>query len=190
MYNDHDQQQRLRSLQAVDEMIHEPVTMIEATAELENTYIFFTTDNGYHISQHRMNPGKNCGYNTDSNVPFFVRGPGIEEGGIVDTVAGHIDVAATLLQLAGVEKQLNGEFLRAIYGLRSDENAEAGEKTGLYFNNSYKTVRLFGEGFSMYYSVWCVEEKELYDLQADPLQPSTSSHPLLLLHQPLHSSCF
>lgn len=117
-------------------MIHEPVTMIEATAELENTYIFFTTDNGYHISQHRMNPGKSCGYNTDSNVPLFVSGPEIEEGGIVDTVAGHINVAATLLQLAGVEKQLNGEAIQltsnaAAHGLPGKTEHAAIEYWGL-----------------------------------------------------------
>lgn len=61
-YNDHYQRQRLRALQAVDEMLAQLVDKLEAAGELENTYIFYTTDNGYHISQHRMHPGKECGY--------------------------------------------------------------------------------------------------------------------------------
>lgn len=61
-YNDHYQRQRLRALQAVDEMLSQLVGKLEAAGELENTYIFYTTDNGYHISQHRMHPGKECGY--------------------------------------------------------------------------------------------------------------------------------
>lgn len=61
-YNDHYQRQRLRALQPVDEMLDQLVKQLEAAGELDNTYIFYTTDNGYHISQHRMNPGKECGY--------------------------------------------------------------------------------------------------------------------------------
>lgn len=52
-YNDEYQRARLRSLQPVDEMIENLVKMLEAKGVLDNTYIFYTTDNGYHISQHR-----------------------------------------------------------------------------------------------------------------------------------------
>lgn len=61
-YNDHYQRQRLRALQAVDEMLFQMVDMLDSSGQLDNTYIFYTTDNGYHISQHRMHPGKECGY--------------------------------------------------------------------------------------------------------------------------------
>ena len=37
-------------------------------------------------------------------------------------------------------------------------------------NNTYKSVRLLGEGYNLYYSVWCNNEHELYDLQTDPYQ--------------------
>lgn len=61
-YNDHYQRQRLRALQAVDEMVHELVRKLEKSGQLESTYIFYTSDNGYHISQHGLHPGKECGY--------------------------------------------------------------------------------------------------------------------------------
>lgn len=61
-YNDHYQRQRLRALQAVDEMLPRLVRELEDAGQLDNTYIFYTTDNGYHISQHQMHPGKECGY--------------------------------------------------------------------------------------------------------------------------------
>ncbi|KAF5592016.1 arylsulfatase [Fusarium subglutinans] len=50
LYNDHYQRQRLRSLQAVDKMLHELVQKIEAAGEIDYTCIFYSTDNGYHIS--------------------------------------------------------------------------------------------------------------------------------------------
>lgn len=61
-YIDEFQRCRLRALQAVDEMIGDLVEKLDKLGELDNTYIFFSTDNGYHLGQHRMQPGKNCGY--------------------------------------------------------------------------------------------------------------------------------
>ncbi|KAM0547520.1 hypothetical protein ACHAPJ_010393 [Fusarium lateritium] len=111
LYNDHYQRQRLRALQAVDEMLLQLVNELEAAGQLDNTYIFYTTDNGYHISQHRMNPGKECGYDTDIHIPFFVRGPGVPSGGSIDAVTTHTDVAATILKIAGVEKDSDGSSI-------------------------------------------------------------------------------
>lgn len=61
-YIDHFQRCRLRALQAVDDMVERLINKLEERGELENTYIFFSTDNGYHLGQHGMQPGKNCGY--------------------------------------------------------------------------------------------------------------------------------
>lgn len=52
-YNDEFQRSRLRALQSVDEMVENLVKMLDDKGILDNTYIFYTTDNGYHISQHR-----------------------------------------------------------------------------------------------------------------------------------------
>ena len=189
-YNDHYQRQRLRSLQAVDEMLHELLEKIEAAGAMDHTYIFYSTDNGYHISQHRMHPGKECGYDTDIHIPMFVRGPGIVPGGQIDAVTTHTDVAPTILKLAGVTKELDGEAMpwsptdQAVgktehaaieywgygmpeghYGLHSDERFEAGKLVNIYANNTYKGLRMVGEGFSLYYSVWCTGERELYSLK-------------------------
>ncbi len=50
--------QRILSLQAVDEMIAELIKTLEQTRQLENTYIIFTSDNGFHLGQHRLFEGK------------------------------------------------------------------------------------------------------------------------------------
>lgn len=55
-YNDEFQRSRLRSLQSVDEMVAELIQMLDQKGILDNTYIFYTTDNGYHISQHSESP--------------------------------------------------------------------------------------------------------------------------------------
>ncbi|KAH7013862.1 hypothetical protein EDB80DRAFT_863778 [Ilyonectria destructans] len=50
------QRSRLRALQYVDEIVENAVKAPDEVSQLENTYIFYTTDNEYHISQHRMHP--------------------------------------------------------------------------------------------------------------------------------------
>lgn len=100
-YNDRHYQGRLRALQDVDELVDNLVQRLEDHGVLDNTYIFYTTDNGYHISQHRLPPGKECGYETDINIPLIVRGPGVSKGEASDVVTAHIDLAPTFLNLAG-----------------------------------------------------------------------------------------
>lgn len=78
------------------------VTRLEESDQLDNTYIIYTSDNGYHIGQHRLPPGKTCGFEEDIRVPFFIRGPGIAQGVAHDAVTTHIDIAPTLLKLANI----------------------------------------------------------------------------------------
>lgn len=94
---------RLRSLQSVDDMIGDLVTALRRSGRLDDTYFIFTSDNGFHIGQHRMPPGKNTAYDEDTRVPFVVRGPGVPAGRSVGRPAGNVDVAPTLADLAGVK---------------------------------------------------------------------------------------
>jgi N-acetylglucosamine-6-sulfatase len=94
---------RLRSLQSVDDMIGDLVAALKQSGRLKDTYFIFTSDNGFHIGQHRMPPGKNTAYLEDTRVPFVVRGPGVPAGRTVDDLAGNVDVAPTLAELAGVK---------------------------------------------------------------------------------------
>ncbi|KAJ5692282.1 arylsulfatase, partial [Penicillium macrosclerotiorum] len=101
-YNDHFYRSRLRALQAVDELIDGLFHRLENYNILKNTYIIFSSDNGYHIGQHRLQPGKSCGYEEDINVPLFIRGPGIAENSTTDIVTTHTDLAPTFLHMLGI----------------------------------------------------------------------------------------
>lgn len=100
-YNDYYYRQRLCSLQSVDEMIEAVVNKLEEHDILDNTYIIFTTDNGFHVGQHRLQPGKYCPYEEDVHIPLIVRGPGIPENEKTEIVTTHTDLAPTLLSLIG-----------------------------------------------------------------------------------------
>ncbi|MGH9319278.1 MAG: sulfatase family protein [Vicinamibacteria bacterium] len=95
---------RLRSMQAVDEMIGNLVRILEESGRLGNTYVFFTSDNGFHMGQHRLRPQKATPYEEDLRVPFIVRGPGVPAGAeLAGYLAGNVDIAPTLLELAEVD---------------------------------------------------------------------------------------
>lgn len=90
-----------RSLQAVDEAVAALVRTLEETGQLASTYIVFTSDNGFHLGQHRLSPGKYTPYEPDVHVPLLVRGPGVPGGRRVDALTSSVDLAPTLAELAG-----------------------------------------------------------------------------------------
>ena len=93
---------RLQSLQSVDELVEQVTKQLEDAGLLDETYIIYSSDNGFHLGQHRMPPGKECGFEEDIRVPLFIRGPDIAAGQVEKAVTTHIDLAPTVLKLAGV----------------------------------------------------------------------------------------
>lgn len=92
---------RLQSLQAVDEMIAGFIETLQALGQLDNTYIFFTSDNGFHMGHHRLNSGKQTAYEEDIRVMMFVRGPGVPAAQTREHITGTIDLAPTFAELGG-----------------------------------------------------------------------------------------
>jgi arylsulfatase A-like enzyme len=92
---------RLQSLRAVDEMVGEVVQALKETRQLHNTYIVFTSDNGFHLGQHRLPYGKQTAYEEDIHVPLAIRGPGIAANHVVSELGIETDLAPTFAEWAG-----------------------------------------------------------------------------------------
>ncbi len=110
---------RAVSLQAVDELVETLVEALEANGELDNTYIIFTSDNGFHLGEHGLPSGKGTAYEEDILVPFMIRGPGIEPGITVSQMTANIDFAPTVAEIAGVEPAFfvdGRSFLPLLFG--------------------------------------------------------------------------
>jgi arylsulfatase A-like enzyme len=103
--NDFFYRSRLQALQGVDELVDELISRLTDAGILDNTYIIYASDNGFHISQHRLQPGKECGFEEDIRVPLFIRGPGIPADQTEAAITTHIDLAPTVFKLAGLEQR-------------------------------------------------------------------------------------
>ena len=67
---------------------------------LDETYIVFTSDNGYMQGQHRLHQGKFVAYDPSAKVPLLIRGPGIPPGSISKELVSNVDIVPTILDAA------------------------------------------------------------------------------------------
>jgi N-acetylglucosamine-6-sulfatase len=95
--------QRARTMLAVDELVVEVIQKLEQSGQLNNTYIFFTSDNGFGIGEHALSPGKGLPYEENIHVPLLVRGPGIKPDTVITQITANIDLAPTITDMAGVD---------------------------------------------------------------------------------------
>lgn len=134
-YNDEFYRSRLRALQPIDELVDDVFRLLDDYNILDNTFVFYTSDNGYHIGQHRLPPGKECGYEEDINIPLIIRGPGIPRGSCTDQVTSHTDIVPTIFDLVGLE--VKDDFDGAAIRLDGDELQESQRARQEHVNLEY-----------------------------------------------------
>lgn len=103
-------QDRLASLLAVDDLVAKLLARLRKSGELGSTVVIFTSDNGFLEGEHRLQK-KSVLYEESVEVPLIVRGPGFPRGKSRRQLAGNIDLAPTILDLA------NAEPLRPVDGI-------------------------------------------------------------------------
>jgi N-acetylglucosamine-6-sulfatase len=103
----------LESLRSIDDGVKLLLDTLGSQHRLRNTYVIFTSDNGFFYGEHRLIGGKFLAYEAATHLPFLIRGPHIRAGTESDELAANIDVAPTILELAGVEpdKSVDGRSL-------------------------------------------------------------------------------
>ncbi len=176
---------RLRTLQAVDEMVDAVVNQVVQLGLMDNTYIFFTTDNGFHIGEHRFRLGKRTPYEEDVLVPMYVRGPGIKPGVTVKSITSHVDLAATWIDIASAQakNELDGKSLLPIMTMKNltdphpfvlvEHYGKLGPPTSLDdrgLNNTWQQLRIINETHNWAYTSHCFGGFRFNDMKTDPYQ--------------------
>jgi N-acetylglucosamine-6-sulfatase len=98
---------RAQAVQAVDDMIARIEDTLRARGIAGNTYIVFSSDNGFHMGQHELVQGKMTAFEHDIRVPLIVAGPGVPSNKTIGAIAENIDMRPTFSQLAGARVPAN-----------------------------------------------------------------------------------
>lgn len=177
-------QKRLSSMLAVSRNLARIKNALKETGEFSNTYLILTSDNGYHLGQHRLGAGKMTAYEEDIRVPLAISGPGVASGSVKHMVL-NTDLAPTIAELAGVKPGLNpdgrslGPLLpRGRSGIASDrfrqrfmeENWRGPIPTPNGTKPFPAPTNFAVRGSTFIYNRYVNGEREYYNLSRDPYQ--------------------
>jgi arylsulfatase A-like enzyme len=93
--------QRARSVLAIDELLGRVRLTLRQLGVAGDTYVLFTSDNGYHLGQYRLMQGKRTAYEPDIRVPAVIAGPEVPAGSSSAALASNVDLASTFMDWAG-----------------------------------------------------------------------------------------
>ncbi len=168
---------RLEALLAVDDMVASLVTALRRSGELDETLFVFTSDNGFLHGEHRVRSGKQLPYEESIRVPLIVRGPGLPAGKVRRQTVANVDLAATILDYAGVSSPVPPDG-RSLRRLAADGRLEPGRAI-LIENWCGQNEACFDPTIPRYQGVRTARyayfeypngEAELYDLPLDPYE--------------------
>ena len=91
---------RVETLQSLDDLVARIVGQLKDRGVMGNTYVFFTSDNGWAEGEHRRPGGKANPYEEDVRMPLLVRGPGVAAGSNTHKLALNTDYLPTFADLA------------------------------------------------------------------------------------------
>ncbi len=184
---------RAQSVEAVDELIARLQETLASNGVAGDTYLVFSSDNGYHMGDHRLVSGKMTAFETDIRVPLIVTGPGVTAGKTVTSIAQNIDLYPTFVRLgrASVPPNVDGQSLVPLLGTQPVpfwRDAALVEHHGPDFDpadpdapppgsgnpTTYEALRLPTSTYVEY----ATGELEYYDLQNDPFELTNTASQL------------
>jgi N-acetylglucosamine-6-sulfatase len=109
---------RAQAVRSVDRMLGDLRATLTKAGVAGRTLVVFSSDNGYHLGEYRLNPGKMTAFDTDVAVPLVVAGPGVGAGRTVTSPVENVDLRPTFEDLAGVPTppEVDGRSLRPLLG--------------------------------------------------------------------------
>jgi arylsulfatase A-like enzyme len=169
---------RQRSLMAIEDGVGEILKTLKETGQLNNTIIVFSSDNGYFYGEHGLSVERRLAYEESIRMPLLVRYPkAIKPGTVRNEFALNIDLAPTLLELAGVSVQGTMEGRSLVPLLKGARPVWRNSFLIEYYSDrvfprvlqmGYKSVRTDRWKYIHYLELNGMDE--LYDLKTDPYE--------------------
>ena len=177
-----------RVLMSVDDNVGRVLDLLDREGLTENTIVVYTSDNGFFLGEHGLYD-KRLMYEPSIRIPLLVRYPARIPAGSVDRshMVLNVDVAPTLLQLAGipVPLTLHGRSMLPLMR-RSDVPWRDAFLYEYYEYPAGHCVRknrgIRTERWKLIHFFEQPEEWELYDLAGDPEETKN------LARDPAHSA--
>jgi N-acetylglucosamine-6-sulfatase len=170
-------EKRAETLQALDDLVAGIVGKLNDSGVLSNTYVFFTSDNGWHAGEHRIPKEKWRPYEEAIRVPLLVRGPGVAPHHRAHKLVLDTDYLPTFTALAGVHtpNYVDGRSLQPV--LKGNSTAWRSAillEAAAHFSPAYRGIRT-SDGRK--YVEYASGKKELYHLDRDPYELRDSYDP-------------
>jgi arylsulfatase A-like enzyme len=115
------------AITSLDDQVGRLLATLKETGADENTIVVFTSDHGDMLGSHGLRR-KRKPHDESARVPGIIRWPArVPQGKVVDTLFSHVDMAPTLLALAGVEvpKHMQGADLSRVALGQTTDGPEA-----------------------------------------------------------------
>lgn len=132
-------------IENIDIQIGRVLDKLAAMGELDNTYVFFTSDHGIAIGRHGLQ-GKQNLYQHSWRVPLIVKGPGIRPGSRAEGNIYLLDVLATLCDLAGVPAPQTNEGLSFKPVLQGNQDVIRDVLYGVHCGGTKPGIRCVKQG--------------------------------------------
>ena len=176
---------RIEADLAVDDLIGNLEKTLQVHGVDKDTYVVFSSDNGYHMGEYRLTAQKQTAFDTDIHVPLIVSGPEVPADRTVTQPMSNIDLAPTFEALGGatVPSTVDGVSMTAAW--HGEPPADAPQAVLVEHHGpdnapgdpdrqgkkaadppSYEAVRTPGALYVRYAS----GEEEYYDTAKDPYE--------------------
>jgi len=187
----------LEALRSVDDGVGRIMSALKSTGSLDNTYVFYTSDNGFTFGEHRNFKGKDDQYRESINVPLLITGPGVLKNVVREDVVANIDLAPTIEALTGAQPTLVQDG-RSLVPLMTNASASWDRDLLLenYSNQSavtersvYSGVRNRGYRYTEYDYDYdgLIDDMELYRFVPDQCGSTTD---FFELENQRHNACY
>jgi len=169
----------LRCVMSLDRSVGKIMQSLKDLKLDENTVVIFLSDHGYQWGEHGLG-GKWLLYEESIRTPIMIRGPGIADilpGTKIDDLALNIDIAPTILDIAGIPipSEMDG---KSLYPLFSGQHAPFRKDFFMEHVGIIKVSNPIPDSMGVRSDKWKYiryvnvepEIEELYNIKADPLE--------------------